>query len=290
MRRFHTLLAAAALLAAATGARAAGLAIDIKMAHSQLIRFEPVVAFLSIRNDTAEPFLLTDDADADLRFVVEQRRDDPVRALNDARLVRHLRIMPGETRDVMVDLSAAYDLSALGGYFLNAEIVWNGSVYTSRRVRIEIAPGVQVAQAVKGIPAANGETRRYILRYLAREHSEFLFMCVEDEAGATSLGVFDLGRLLRVAKPTLEVGQDGIVVVMHQSAPSAFTRSILRSAPEGVSFVDQSYVREDGRPVEEAEALTPGSLTGSGPSVPMRPVVTPGSKEGPAPAAPGKRK
>jgi hypothetical protein len=277
-------LAVAVLLAAAGIASGDGLVLQLKLAHSQLLQFEPVVAFLSIQNDSAEPFLAAEDSPADIRFLVERRRDDAVGRTNAKPMVRHLRVMPGEKRDIMLDVSAWYDVSTIGGYFLNAEVAWNGTVYSSNRMRIEVVPGLTLSSTVKSLAAVGGEGRRYTLRYLARENAEYLFLCVEDEARTLSYGVFDLGRLLRVVKPRLWVDQQGTVNVIHQSAPTYFTRSVLETTPEGVRFVDQQYVTEDGKPLK-ATAPAPeagADLGGSGPGIPITPAPPANGKDAPA--------
>jgi hypothetical protein len=73
-------------------------------------------------------------------------------------------------------------------------------------------------------------------------------MCVDEDEGKTSYGVFPLGGLIRVAKPTIEVDRKGNIRVVHQLNRDCFIRSEFESNQDGVFFLDQSYLGVDGKP------------------------------------------
>jgi hypothetical protein len=227
---------------------AADLAVALEFEHTKLLRFEPVIAFVTIENQAATPFVIEsarEDPRARVRLRVE-RRYEPLAPVNARPLVRALEILPGKQQRLMIRLSSQYDVTALGGYNVTAVADWNDRSYASQTVHLEVEDGLPLTSATRSAPGAPGAVRTYALRYLAREGNERLFLCVDEEETGLNYGVFDLGRLVRVVPPKLELDASGNVMVIHQATRGCYLWTLFKATRDGVTFVDQTYHRADG--------------------------------------------
>ncbi len=220
------------------------LEMRLRVENSMVMQFEKVLAFIEVTNQGSEAFLIrADDPDVNSRLLFEaehglhrapqRRTDEP--------LINACLILPGESQELMAEVTQVYDLSTMGGYDIWAAIDWNGVRYFSNREHIDVVSGLPISETVRSVPGVPGSQRRYKLRYLTRESRERLFLVVEDFRTALNYGVFELGTLMRVHSPRITIGPEGNVRVVHQSAPGVFTTSVLTSLDDGVRFVDQSY-------------------------------------------------
>jgi hypothetical protein len=122
---------------------------------------------------------------------------------------------------------------------------------------------MELTRLKRYLPGYEDVERIYSVRYLARGDSEVAFLCVDEVPSGLNYGVFRLGNIIRLFKPTLEMDSRGRVTVTHQSRPYCFTRTNFLSSRHQVYCVDQSYHLPDGRPYplagtkkEEGEGAT----------------------------------
>lgn len=238
----------------------ADLKLSLKIDPSSAIQFETVNAYVSVYNDNDSLFILdVNDSNNVARafFMVEKKPDGKVKVMDDRPPVRWIKIMPGEKHDFISDISLLYDLGQKGRYVIKAAIEVGKIRYESNPVIIDVVRGIEIASATRPVPGYPDVDRRYTLRYWTRDKREFLFLCIDEDEGKTSLGVFQLGTLLRVSKPALNLDRAGNVQVIHQTNRDCFIMSRFESNLDGVFFVDQSYHGADGKPypmVREAPA------------------------------------
>jgi len=227
----------------------ADLQVSLDLEHYRLVRFEPINAFITIVNKSATPYVAdsrTGASDARLRFEIYRGPNDPVQPLHRESPVPLLVVAPGEEKKVLVQLSRWYDLTPQGGYNVTVAADWRGRSFLSRIVRFEVENGIPLANVIRSVPDCPEMIWKYSLRYLAREGMERLFLSVDEEEDGVNHGVFDLGRLVRVSNPRLEVTESGTVMVVHQSGKDCFVWSLFKASKDGVVLVGQSFHREDG--------------------------------------------
>jgi hypothetical protein len=234
----------------------AQIRLELKLEHERFLQFEPVNAVATIENGTDKPVAIaggSEDAKARLWFLVEKRPDTLVRRLREGAIAGQLRIDAAGKSEVMVCLSTWYDLMEEGGYAVTAMLDWGGETVSSRRIRFEVESGLGLGSVAKPAPSAPGESRVYSLRYMARERHERLFLRVDEPDRGLNYGSFELGPLIRVFKPRIQVDQAGTVAIEHQSGSDCFTRSVFKSQSDKVVFVDQKYYRSNGQPYQFGE-------------------------------------
>ena len=228
------------------------LRVSLKIDPGSALQFETVNAYVTVLNyDGTDDFIIDSDQaenKARVSFVVERKRDEPVRRINDSPVLKKMKVAPGERQDFVTDISLYYDMTAVGRYTIKAVIEAGGIQYESNPVLLDIVRGIDVCSVTRGVAGYSEQTRNYTLRYWARNKKEYLFLCVDEDSGKTSYGVFLLGPVIRVIKPILDVARDGGVKVLHQVSPDCFVHSRFESNADGVFFVDQSYRDSDGAP------------------------------------------
>jgi hypothetical protein len=239
-RRWSPVLALCALLPHGAMAQ---MGVSLSLEHTLLLRGEHAMATVNIRNEGEVPFVTdaaVEDPVARVRIELAKGADVNASRLDGQPLAPALAVLPGETERVAVDLARRYDISQPQGYTARAIIDWNGRKYISSPVHFDVVEGLPLSSVARGLPGDTEHLRRYTLRYLTREQSEHLFLCIDEDDGMVNCGVFDLGPIIRVFAPQIDVGRDGTVTVLHLAAKNEYTRSTLRSWPDRVTLVDQA--------------------------------------------------
>jgi hypothetical protein len=229
----------------------ADLAIKLKLEHTSLLQFESVNAFVTIHNDSDETvFMGTNEADGNARiqFVIEKGKDDIAHRINQRPIITSFKIKPGETWETVRDISTWYNLRAMGRYMVKAIVYVNGRGWESNTEMIDVVGGLEIASTSKSLSGYDDMPLTYALRYWSRDGGEFLFLRVDDEKTGTNIGVVQLGRLIRVSKPVLDVDRNGNVIVCHQCGPDCYMWSSFKSTRNGLVFVDQTYHLPNGDP------------------------------------------
>lgn len=228
------------------------LTLEMRMEHQKVFQFEPVRALLTIRNEGTLPYVIyrpEEPGESRIDLLVERRHYEGVRKIGKGPIVESLEIYPDATEDLLLDLSRWYDFSGMGGYNVSVIAFWRDSRFVSNTMRIEVDGGLPLVSVTKPFPGTVGRFCTFSLRYAMRDRKEHLFLRVDEEATSTNYGAFDLGSLVRVFKPTLEVDRMGAVTVIHQSGIDQFTKSQFTFTDTGLTFADQTYYGPDGKPM-----------------------------------------
>lgn len=131
---------------------------------------------------------------------------------------------------------------------LAAVLTYEGRNLESNTVIIDIVPGIEITSQTREIPYSDGKSRKYSIRYWSRKGREYLFLRVDNIQENGSHIVFNLGPLIRVTTPTMEVDRKGNVIIWHQQDKLCFVRTVLRSTVDEVSVPKQTFHLQDGTP------------------------------------------
>jgi len=224
--------------------------IKLTMEHQAYLQFEPMVGYVTLWNESDYP-VIVDDEDAErantrLDLVVT-RNGREVKRLSDKPLVPRLSLLPGERHMLMVDVSNLFDVGTEGRYMIDVSVVRDGINYGAKPMMADVIPGIEIASVTRSVPGYPGRDRTYSLRYWTREKQETLFLRVDEPSTGDNYGVFQLGRLLRIHKPRIEVDRDGFVQVTHQTAYNRYARTLFEVTPDEVRFIDQNYTETEIR-------------------------------------------
>jgi hypothetical protein len=241
---FRSLFAACAI-AVAPAAAIAQYAMDMRLDYPSYLQFESVSATIAIRNDTDRMLLVGGlRATAVVDFKIT-RNNGPVRRINNGLVLENVLIMPGQTREVAVDVGRYYDMQPMGQYEIKATFSTEGARFVSSPRIIDVVPGLELTSAIRPVANHPSRMRRYTLRYWNRKNREMLFLCAADEKEGVNYGVFTLGSMVRVFPPELNIDTAGNILVKHQADNGVFAYTTLKSTVDGVVMVRQQIKASD---------------------------------------------
>lgn len=220
----------------------AQMALSIRVEASTVLQFEPLQVYLTLLNNSGVPFVVNCDDPRNMSsvdFRIERGRDLVSRINNQIPVVDNLRVMPDEKREIMLDLSHSYNIGQMGTYLVSAVVNANGKEMISGKIAVDVVRGIELDSLRKSAPGHYDGEREYTLLYWNRKGVERLFLRVDGVEDSTNYGVFDLGILLRVLRPSVKVDRKGNIEVFHQSTPSQFLLTSFSSTYDGLVFVDQ---------------------------------------------------
>lgn len=250
MNRF--LAGVAVVWMAAVLSAGAAVNVRLKLAHSTVLELEPVLASVTIENDGTEPIGLgPTNAQARLQFDIEGSPGSPVRPTGDPLFEAPVTVAPFKSSTFEFDLVTLYTLRAAGPYSVTARLTIGGEMLVSEKVYLDIVPGLELGRIQVDLPGERGGRRTCVLRTLARERTESLFLRVDDTAKGICFGVLDLGGILRMHDPVMRADAGGRIHVLHQSGPTRYTHSVID--PAGALVSAKFYT---ARPVDIAMRQT----------------------------------
>jgi len=232
---------AAALLAAGDAA-AQQIEVSLTLAYTVFVVGEPVLVELGVVNAT--PDLLDiggpQSRDAVLVEITKGDRYSELEAFNPAPLVDAVRLKPGQRFQHKVELDKWFPLIKEGKYVARAVIVHDGVRYESSKKSFDVVPGLPVKDAVQMFVKRRESKRLFKLVSWSRNQSERLFLRMEDDPDGKVWDSIDLGPLLRLTAPKLDISPEGEVTVVHRATQDAFIRTVLWSLPDSVEVVERN--------------------------------------------------
>ena len=248
--------------------------IACRLINGRVLQFEPVLVWVEISNRSFQPLRLSSaDANALLTFDVEQGPGLLVPPTEVPLPSQPVTIAPGETWKAAVNILPAYPLRRTGPYTVATRLDWNEKAFVSGKMFLDVVPGLELMKLVSGIPGDASVTRTYSLRTLSRDRKERLFLRIDDEDQSECYGVLDLGSIVRMFTPVMQVDGVGNIHILHQSGPWQYARHVF--TPNGEPLSQETYVGEGGQVqmeqkpsgqivVKGAEVYTGGGEGGGG--------------------------
>lgn len=214
-----------------------------RLENSRTVLFEPAILNLDIINNTGNVLDFSGAMpNAHLAFDIEQSPGVVVPPTGKPLFAQGIVIKPGDTFTGKVNLQAAYKVTDTGPYTITTRVEWGGKVFISPKLFLDVLPGLEIARLSAGVPGEPDATRIYTLRTLNRDRVEVMFLRIDDDDRGVCYGVFELGRIVRLYEPKLQVDEAGNVHVLHQSGPWQFTHSVF--SPRGEPVVQEVYSGE----------------------------------------------
>lgn len=245
--RFWGILALAGLTAFSAHAQ---VDVSLTVPHQSYLQFEGILVTVTVWNKTDQFLKLGDSAqdDASIRLNVRNARNEELEPSDDECVMPSVMISPGGKREVIVDVSMRFPMATEGRYMISAVLTRGDVTRESKSSLVDVVPGLELGSQSLAVPGDAPRSYRYSMRYWSRGGAEYMFLRVDELATGVNYGVFKLGKLVRVTKPTLTVSAAGDVRVIHQSGPLAYTHSLLRASKDGVEYVSQSLHLKNGDP------------------------------------------
>jgi len=202
----------------------AQISVQLTMERDARMLFEAIPVVVNVHNFSGRTieladgnqatwlsFLISDEASATISPVGKQLASDPV------------KIAPGRTVSVTVDLLPHYDLRQRGTFTVRAAVDGGGTHALSAPIKFTVIKGREVWKQTVGLPIAAGVTnedyRTYALLSRRAERGEVLYASVQDEPHELVYGTIPLGESISVGEPSAMIDNAGHLHVLFRNGP-----------------------------------------------------------------------
>ncbi len=243
MRISRLLPALAALLFALVPARAQ-IVVTISIKERLHIRHEPVLATVSVTNNTGRDILLEDTRQSQwFGFQITGEGDTNIPPRNLDYRLPPLPVRAGETLKRTVNLDELYALGDFGIFSVRANIYFAGMdrYFSSKPTHIEITEGRIIWRRAAGVPdGQKGAGQNRVFSVLAHQRGEqnLLYVRVEDPDSGTVYCTNPLGRMIDGVAPDMQFDSKNNLYILQLIALRRFALSKIGVNGE---FFGQSY-------------------------------------------------
>jgi hypothetical protein len=296
LRRFLPALILACCALAIAPHAVAQVRVDLSLKRGLFVRYEPVVAIVTISNLSGAPLELADDANRKwFSFQIESAAGPLVAPYNPDYTLSPLSIGPGETVRRAVNITPLYPITEYGIYRVKA-VVYDRNIrkyFSSAPLNIEITEGRMIWKQEVGVPGGGGMRTITLFSHRLPDNTQ-LYLRVEDKASGIVYCTHQLGRLVMAGKPDVLIGGNNDIFILQNVAPKMFLfthatldgkiterkqytsvqnvrPSMKRTADGGVEVVGGVYFDPEAARAQEQK-------NGPPPSVSDRPVPLPKSE------------
>ena len=233
MKRSRFLLLLCAVCFTAIPELRAQLGLEISLNRKVYMRYEPIYACVTIRNDSGRPLLFGKDPRLQ-GFVLFEIRDSRGRVIpqrtNADISVTGLLLGPGEVKNMIIPIQKYYNLDRCDDYSINVFVSHNqlSEEYQSRDTYFRIDTGIKVWSRSVGIADVSGESRgdtpakerTYSICALSEAANRFYYLVVEDKE--RTYGVMRVGREIGREKFSAEVDMLSRIHLLMPISPRVF--------------------------------------------------------------------
>lgn len=232
----------------ACGAMAAGwvaaqqIEVGMTLAYSVYLVGEPVLVQFDVLNATRD-MIDVGRAESPDKVLVELSKggqNSPVACVNATPIAGRFRLNPGQAMQHRVELDKWFPLLQEGKYFVRLVVVHAGMRYESANKSFDVVPGIPLYEGVQMFVGQQNLKRVFKLVYWHRNQSDRLFLRIADEPGAKVWDTMDLGDVMRMMAPKLDISPEGEVTVVHRASQDAFLRTMLWSLPDAIEVVERN--------------------------------------------------
>jgi hypothetical protein len=230
--------------------------------NHEVLELEPVPALVTLVNRGGKP--LQQGTDYDLAFDITDAAGVQIRRRPNQALIMPGSLPAGQSLTVTNDLSLAYQMARQGPYTVVARLKLAQRALVSGREYLDVFPGAEVALA-EGV-AGDGS-----LRQLSRKNISRLYLRVDDPEASLCYGVVDLGRVIPLRAPMLQVDGQGLVHALHMTGPVQFIHSVF--SPDGELVAQQTHAGDANAVRLQPDPEAGFRVEGTGVSEPRDPFI-----------------
>ncbi len=188
----------------------AQIAVQIAIKQRLHILHEPVIATVTVTNQTGRDITLSDTAQYQwFGFRINSDNDRLVAPRNLKYHLDPLSLKAGETVKRSANLNQLYELGDFGTYRIQASIYYDGldKFFSSKPTHIELTEGHVMWRQTAGVPEGQpgaGQMRVFTLLSHQRGESNTLYVRIEDKDDGTIFCTVPIGRLLEGVPPQVQ--------------------------------------------------------------------------------------
>jgi hypothetical protein len=207
-------------------AACAQISVQVKMGRSELLLYESIRMDVSIRNFSGRTIELGGQDGAPwLNFLVTDESGATISQVGGPLAPEPVKIEPGHTATLTVDLLPHFDLRQRGTFIVRAAVNAGVTQALSAPEKFTVINGREIWKQTVGLPIGgertNEEYRVYSLQLRRSDTEEVLYAGVQDEAHGLVYGMILLGEFIALGEPSVKVDNKGQLHVLYQSGPHA---------------------------------------------------------------------
>ncbi|MCO5061259.1 MAG: hypothetical protein M9963_04540 [Kiritimatiellae bacterium] len=230
MRYVVTLGIGAVLIA---GSASAQIDFSARLVNSDVLTCESVPVVVTLQNNRVDALEASSEQGYSVAFEVTDPSGLLIRPMEKASVSMPATIPGQSTVSFTNDLQQIFPLGRYHSLSVRARLTVGSRSFVTDKMFVELLPGTEVMRLQA--PAPDGQIHTYSLRTINREKRDRLFLRISNEDESLCYAVGDLGRYMRLGKPTLEADGLGRVHVLHMTAPNQFMHSVYEASGPLVS-------------------------------------------------------
>ena len=203
--------------------------VNIEVKRRLFIRYEPILATVSVTNLAGRDIVLEDGASAWFGFTVfHGDAQTVISPRNPDYHQEPLEIKLGETVKRTVNLVDLFPISELGYYRVRANIysAAQDKYYSSRMVTLDIEDGRTIWRQSVGVPDTMrnaGEVHEMRLIAAVGDAHNYLYARISDPDTGKVFGCYRLGHLLDGVQPAVQFDTTNTLHILMLAAPKTYT-------------------------------------------------------------------
>lgn len=207
--------------------------VDLALRRSLFVRFEPVIATVTITNLSGREIELSDDGNHKwFSFNIETASGALVPPYNSDYSLQPVRIAQGERIARSVNITPLYPISDYGVYRVRAVVydAGSGRYFSSNPpLNIEVTEGRVLWQQTVGVPSGEGVGSSRTVTLLSHRLPEQtqLYVRIEDKENGLIFCMTQLGRVVVFDKPRVELDSNNDIHILQNTSPRNFLYSMV---------------------------------------------------------------
>jgi hypothetical protein len=226
--KFRIQLAAVLFLAATAQAQ---IQVELKFKRLQYIAYEPILATVTIANNSGRDIDLHDDSGQHwFGFEINAGEGRLLAPLKQDVAEPALHVEAGKTVTRRINLTALYPVHDFGTYHVRANVFFpdlNKFFYSTTKV-FQVSDARPIWQKTVGVPegmTGSGEARTYSLLSNRFVDHTSLYVRVENRDNGIVYTTYSLGRIISNEEPQAELDRANQLHVLHCAAPRSWAYS-----------------------------------------------------------------
>jgi hypothetical protein len=276
----------------------AQLRVDIEFRRSLYLRYEPVLAFVTITNQTGQDIELADSGNHKwFSFQIETGDGRLIPPGTAEYTIDPIQIPAGQAIRRVINLTPLYPMGEYGMYRVKAAVfsAQAGRYFSSPALNVEITEGRIIWQQNVGVPegAPGGAGTRTVTLLAHRlPNSAQLYLRIEDQENGKVFCTHQMGRYVAFGEPEIHLDGENNIHLFQNTAPRSFLYS--KVSISGQVLERKQYTSGDRRPTMRVNPGGEVTIVGGTPmealtaelegGTPKPPVATLGDRPVPLPA------
>ncbi len=249
MRPFVRLFSLSLFFFVAVAAGRAQVRVDLSLPRSLFIRYEPLLAVVTITNQSGQELELADEGNYKwFSFKVQTTDGRLVPPYNPDYQLSPIQLGPGQRAKRLVNLTPLYPITEFGAYRITASIYsrqLNQYFSSNPPLNIEVTEGRELWEETVGVPGG-GPVRTITLLTHRLPNFTQLYLRIVDADGRVYC-THPLGRFVSFGVPDIKLDSENNVHVLQNTSPKQFLYSLISVSGEVLERKVYQAIKEKPR-------------------------------------------